>query len=303
MLKKKKSLRQFLNPPLATALATLLRGWYTSKLGKDHPPQTNGERRRERSCPHIYPDTPPQPPASQRSGCGSTFTVVVGFAEFYSSTKEAECCLVPWCLLGPHQEVVLMGATAAAAVVAASAAPVVAAGTAATAAAALLLPALLLEAPPVLLSSLTSICLEPSSVPFSSWMAAWASACVGHDFIVIFGGLKKKERREMRRGGKGHREGREQERQTQPETTNGEGGRNTQGQRIWRKRGGRGGSDGGACAGPDFHTGIRRLFIFYSSTAAAGQQSTNLLQLLHTLRRQTKPHPRTYRPYRTGEGI
>lgn len=42
-------------------------------------------------------------------------------------------------------------------------------------------PALLLletpPAPPVLLSSLTSICREPSSVPLSSWMAAWASSC------------------------------------------------------------------------------------------------------------------------------
>ena len=73
-----------------------------------------------------------------------------------------------------------MGATAGAAVVAA-AAGVVAAGTtaaAAAAAAAALLPPLF-EAPPVLLSSLTSICLEPSSVPLSSWIAVWASSCWG----------------------------------------------------------------------------------------------------------------------------
>lgn len=30
--------------------------------------------------------------------------------------------------------------------------------------------------PPVLLSSLTSICREPSSVPFNSWIAVWASS-------------------------------------------------------------------------------------------------------------------------------
>ena len=38
-------------------------------------------------------------------------------------------------------------------------------------------PTLLETPPPVLLSSLTSICREPSSVPLSSWIADWASSC------------------------------------------------------------------------------------------------------------------------------
>lgn len=140
----------------------------------------------------TYLPTQPRP-----TTIGSCFLSPSPLRELPTSTpptnkRRAVCCLV----LRPHQDVVLMGAAAGTAG-AATAASVVATGAAAAvvaeaaAAAALLLA--LLEAPPVLLSSLTSICLDPSSVPFSSWIAVWASSCIGDVGVVEFGGVEEGE--------------------------------------------------------------------------------------------------------------